>query len=145
MRVFRYILLLIAMTGVLCVEAQTPRYGTPYRPAPVRARNVSSACMAAQLPSTAFVTTSSLSGSGSTLPQAAVTGVITTYDMSPGGFASGPRRVGENDGFEEGETDPDNPGEPFPIGDTPWLLFLMLGAGYTFWRRKSQQYDEIPT
>lgn len=145
MRVFRYILLLIAMTGVLCVEAQTPRYGTPYRPVPVRAKNIGQVCITAQLPSSAFGTTSSLSGSGSTLPQAAVTGVTTTYDLPLGGSFGGPLRLGEDDGFEEGETDPDNPGEPFPIGDTPWVLFLVLGVSYALWRRKRQQYDEIPT
>ena len=84
-------------------------------------------------PEAQMQSTSVMQGSGSTLPQAAVTGSYMTGN-TPGTFApagtSGPRRVGEGGGFED-EEDPDNPGEPFPIGDGLWILALLACAYLT--------------
>ena len=69
--------------------------------------------------------------SGSTLPQAAVSGVVTTANYAPAKApGSRPRKVGEDDGVEdeEDEPDPDLPGEPAPIGDGLWALMLLAGA-----------------
>ena len=41
--------------------------------------------------------------------------------------------VGEDEGWEEGDPDPDNPGNPFPLGDAGWPL-LMLAAAYALLR-----------
>lgn len=46
-----------------------------------------------------------------------------------------PRRVGENDGFED-EDEPESPGEPNPIGDGVWAL-LLLAAGYVIYRMRA--------
>ena len=52
---------------------------------------------------------------------------------------SGPRRVGEDDGFEDEGDDPGNlPGEPFPIGDGMWVLLLMA-AGYLIYRVRTRK------
>ena len=54
------------------------------------------------------------------------TGISTGKPLS----FTGPRRVGEDDGFEdEGEESGNLPGEPFPIGDGLWAMLLMA-AGY---------------
>ena len=58
------------------------------------------------------------------------TGISTGKPLS----FTGPRRVGEDDGFEdEGEESGNLPGEPFPIGDGVWALLLMA-AGYLIYR-----------
>ena len=75
--------------------------------------------------------TSVMKGSGSALPQAAVDGPYTTGTTigtySPASSSSRPRRVGENDGWED-EEEPDKPGEPSPIGDAAWPLALLAVA-----------------
>lgn len=75
--------------------------------------------------------TSAMKGISSTLPQAAITGAQTTYDSSsfygsktPSG---GPKKGAEND--DTPPTDPPGPNE-YPLGDTPWLLMLLLALGY---------------
>lgn len=70
--------------------------------------------------------------SGSSLPLAAATGVTTSYDSNPSKAPSRPRRVGENDEFEE-EDDPDVPVNPYPIGDGLLVMMLLAGA-YLIWR-----------
>lgn len=119
MKAFRY-LLIVAMTIVaLAVNAQ-------YR---------------SEQPQTVFRSTSSgLVSSGSTIPQAAQTGVVfagsTPYAKSPT-YIPGPRRIGESGGWAdeddtEGErdsSDPNLPVEPSPIGDGTWILML-LAIGY---------------
>lgn len=90
-----------------------------------------------QYPAIQMQSTSSMVSSGSTLPQAAITGVYTTYDSPTGG----PRRSKkEVDPFgEETIGDVTNPQQPgTPIGDGTWIL-MFLAVGYAFfiaWRRK---------
>ena len=90
----------------------------------------------AQQPQVGFQSTSSMVGSGSTLPQAAQTGAYTTYDWNGeiakdkwGGLR---REDGDGDGFED-DDDPDKPAEPFPIGDGSWAL-LALACAYLITR-----------
>lgn len=65
------------------------------------------------------------SGMGST---AFSTGVSTGKPLS---VSLRPRRVGENDGFDEADTDenePELPGNPFPVGEGTWFLLLLAAA-----------------
>ena len=113
MKALRYLLIVAGLVSVLSVYAQT----------------------LAQQPEVKMQSTSVMMTSGSTLPQAAVTGAYVTgstpetYSITKPGR---PRRGGENDGFED-EDDPENPGEPFPIGDAGWPLALCACA-YLIWR-----------
>ena len=113
MKTLRYLLIVIAAMAVLSVSAQS----------------------LAQEPQIGFQSTSSMVGSGSTLPQAAQTGAYTTYDQGyNAGRANkaGIRRFGENEGFEEEGDEPESglPSEPFPIGDGVWVL-MVLAAVYS--------------
>ena len=95
----------------------------------------------AQQPGTEFHSTSTMMGSGSELPMAAIDGVMTaeapsstTTDES-GFIITGPQRVS-----------PDTPpADPYdnPLGDTPWLFMLLLVAGYAIcaWRRTTKTTD----
>ena len=105
MKALRYLLIVVGLVSVLSVYAQS----------------------LAQQPEATMQSTSVMMTSGSTLPQAAVTGTYTAGD-APGTYSISkpgrPRRVGENEGTED-EEDPDNPGEPFPIGDVTWPFMLL--------------------
>lgn len=76
--------------------------------------------------------TSAMKGISSTLPQAAITGAQTTYDSNSFYGAKtpsrGPKKAAEN-GDDTPPTDPPGPNE-YPLGDTPWLLMLLLAMGY---------------
>ena len=110
--------------SVLSVSAQTPQYGKPYKP--YGRSNHEVVQQQAQMPEATMSSTGSvMMETGSTLPQAAVTGTSTTYDN--GGRLGKIRRVGEDDGFEN-EDDPDNPANPFPIGDGLWALMVLACA-----------------
>ena len=104
MKTLRYLLIVAGLVSVLSINAQT----------------------LAQQPEAKMHSTSVMMSSGSTLPQAAVTGA-SVAGSAPAAYAptkpTGPRRVGENEGTED-EEDPDNPGEPFPIGDGMWPLAI---------------------
>ena len=109
MKTLRYLLMVVAMVSVLGVYAQ----GT------------------AQFPEATMQSTSTMVGTGSSLPQAAVSGASlageTPAAYSPAGRIGHIRRVGEDDGFEN-EDEPDNPGNPFPLGDVFWPLLLLACA-----------------
>ena len=65
------------------------------------------------------------------------TGISTGKPLS----FTGPRRVGEDEGFEEeDEKEPASPGEPFPIGDGVWALLLMA-AGYLIHRVRTRRRE----
>lgn len=105
MKAMKELLIVISLMSILSLNAQTP---TEY---PV-----------AQMHST-----SAMVGSGSALPSAATTGVISVDDNLPGTSPRGPRRViDENDEEEK----PDGWQDPMedPLTDAvPCLLLLALG------------------
>ena len=116
----RYLLILIGLVSVLSVQAQG----------------------IAQMPTTPFRSTSTMVGSGSTLPVAAHTGVrvtgtkVGTYaDASYASQSSRPRRIGGN--TEGGSGDREDPYKD-PIGDAmlPLMLMAMLFAGVIAVRKK---------
>jgi len=90
----------------------------------------------AQQPEARMQSTSIMAPCGSALPQAAVTGAVTTYSTNRAAKV-GPRRAGENDGFDEGDPSDEpatgNPGEPNPLGDAMWPLML-LACVYVLFR-----------
>ena len=107
--------------SVLSLSAQTPRYGKPYKPVYKQAR-YSAASVEAQAPTATIGSTGSeMMSSGSSLPQAAVTGTSTTYDRhnAPGG----PRRAADGDDDDTPPEDPHGPMED-PIGDAGWPLAI---------------------
>ena len=91
----------------------------------------------AQLPDNEMRSTSVLPTSGSTLPQAAVDGALTTYDYGNGPRKAGPRKGwGNNPGDGEpgsgtpAEGEPTDRPEPYenPIGDAALPLALLACA-----------------
>ena len=114
MKTMRYLLITFAVMMVMSVSAQS----------------------LAQQPQAEFHSTSSMVGSGSTLPQAVQSGAYTTYDYGYNPSRAnkpGIRRAdldgdGIDDGTTEDETEPDSPGEPFPIGEGMLPLALLAFA-----------------
>jgi len=106
----RYLLMVVAMVSVLGVYAQS----------------------LAQQPEATMQSTSTMVSTGSSLPQAAVTGATlageTPTAFSPG--RAGKIRKGDwNPGGEPGPDEGEN-SEPWedPIGDGLWVLMLLAGA-----------------
>ena len=64
------------------------------------------------------------------------TGISTGKPLS----FTGPKRVGENEGFEDEEEEPDPMKEPFPIGDGVWAMLLMA-AGYLIYRVRTRKRE----
>lgn len=118
MKALRYLLMVMAVLSVLSISAQTPQYGKTYKPRSERAV-FDQTQVSSQMPEAAMGSTASeYMTSGSTLPQAAVTGTTTTYGNGrPGNI----RR-----GADEGDTPPVDPHGPNedPIGDVMWPLAL---------------------
>lgn len=108
MKALRYLLITIAMLSVLSLSAQNM----------------------AQQPRNDFRSTSTMLGAGSTLPQAAVTGVTTTSNQDSDGPRNGHVRKigGGNSGGGDGPTNPDDPWAT-PLGDAAWPL-MVLALGY---------------
>lgn len=111
MKALRYLLMIVAMVSVLSLAAQ----------------------QLAQQPQVQMRSTSVMAPSGSTLPQAALTGTVTTYSVGSPAKSSKPRKVGEDDGFDNDDDDPDTPANPFPLGDVFWPLAL-LACVYVLFR-----------
>lgn len=116
-----------AILGVLSVNAQTHQYVTTHYSG--HEQTISTGAQVnPQMPTASMgYTHSDYMTTGSTLPQSAVTGTSTTYGEGGGPRKVGPRKVGEDDGFETGET-PDDQEEPFPIGDAAIPLALLACA-----------------
>ena len=115
MKRLRYLLITFAVMMVLSVSAQG----------------------LAEQPQVGFQSTSSMTGSGSTLPQAATTGTYTTYDEGGTARANKPgiRKWG-------GEGEPGDWHEPYanPIGDAALpLALLAVGYGALVLYRKHRQ------
>ena len=110
MKTLRYLLIVMSLVSVLGVYAQ----GT------------------AQFPEATMQSTSSMVGTGSTLPQAAVSGTTlageTPAAYSPGRTGKIRRDVGGGGSTEDDDDDPDVPVEPNPIGDVFWPLALLACA-----------------
>ena len=90
----------------------------------------------AQFPEATMQSTSSMVGTGSTLPQAAVSGTTlageTPAAYSPGRTGKIRRDVGGG-GTTEDEEDPDIPVEPNPLGDAWPLMLLALMFAFGKW------------
>ena len=131
MKALRYLLIAVIVLSVLSLSAQTHQYVTTQSHEQAA---FTGAYVNPQMPvATMDYRHSDYMKSGSLLPQAAVDGPTTTYDEGNNSPHKGHmRRVGDDDGFEN-EDDPDNPGEPFPIGDAGWTL-LALAAAYAVLR-----------
>ena len=111
MKTLRYLLIVIGLVSVLSVSAQST----------------------AQLPQAQMQSTSGMVYSGSTLPQAAVTGAYVT-GSTPGSYSParvhvGTIRKGASD-EDEGDTPPENPPGPNenPVGDAMIPLALLACA-----------------
>ena len=120
-KTLRYLLVSFAVMAVISVSAQS----------------------LAEPPRADFHSTSSMVGSGSTLPQAVQEGTYTTYDMNSNAIRAnkpGVRRGLDPEDEGEGGQTP-KPGQPFPIGDAAWpLLFCAaIFSGVIAFRRKRQQ------
>lgn len=116
MKAMKQLLIVIGLMSILSLNAQTP---TEY---PV-----------AQMHST-----SAMVGSGSALPCAATTGVISADDNLPNSSLRGPRRVIDED--DEAEGKPDGWQDPFkdPLTDAvPCLLLLAIGYAIYLGRKTS--------
>lgn len=88
------------------------------------------------MPEAQMYSTSAMLGSGSSLPQAAVTGTTTTYDNSAQAM-SGPRRIIDEEDKEEKEDD--GWAEPgVPLGDA-LLPLMLLVAGYALGVSRKQR------
>jgi len=109
MKTMRYLLMIIATASVLGLKAQN----------------------LAQFPEAKMHSTSIMVGSGSSLPQAAIEGVVTTYAANNSAYVSGPRRSRPGDNKEPYED---------PLGDAvlPMMLMAILFAGFVYYRRKKK-------
>ena len=101
MKTMRYLLITFAVMMVVSTSAQS----------------------LAQQPTTEFHSTSSMVGSGSTLPMAVENGVSTTYESN----------VAHNSSAQKAPPKPPGPNEN-PIGEGMWAL-LLAAAVYGVWCR----------
>ena len=112
MKAMKYILIVIGLVSILTAKAD----------------------VWSKQPEANMSSTSTMHLSGTTLPQAAVTGAHTTYDQM--NAPSGPRRIiGEDDKEDKEDNGWAEPG--LPLGDAV-LPMLLLAAGYAVYvaRRK---------
>ena len=99
---------------------------------------VGSVCPVSASPMVNFHSTSAMIGSGSALPNAAVSGFISADDNLPSSSPRGPRRIGG--GNSGGGPGPNNPDDIYkdPLTDAvPCLLLLALGYVLYLRRKKS--------
>ena len=97
-----------------------------------------SVCPTSVSPMVNFHSTSAMLGSGSALPNAAVSGFISADDNLPDSSPRGPRRIGG--GNSGGGPGPNNPDDIYkdPLTDAvPCLLLLALGYVLYLRRKKS--------
>ena len=118
MKAMKFLLIVLGLASVLSLSAQT----------------------FAEQPTVQMHSTSAMMSSGSELPQAAVTGTYTTYTSGPSYSPRGPQRGASGEDVGDGNTPPDDPPGPneYPLGDTPWLLMLLLAGGYAIYVGKKQ-------
>lgn len=120
-KTLRYLLMTIAILGVLSVNAQTHQYSATHEQAAFTNVQVNP-----QMPTATMDWHSDYMTSGSTLPQAAVEGPTTTYDEGTGSHKGGLRRAGggSSSGGPEDREDPYGD----PIGDAAIPLALLALA-----------------
>jgi len=129
MKKLGFILMALMLLSGLSMNAQT--YGKPYRSPYTQKQSVYGYT---QVPTVTMRSTSTMYGSGSALPQAAITGTYTADEMSASVCASRPRRIGggwaDEDEDEEQKDDPapELPGDTVPLGDGLWPLMLLACA-----------------
>ena len=136
MKTLRYLLIVIGVLSVVSVAAAT--FGTTYQP---QRRGIQYSQHYAEMPTLTMSSTGSvMMKSGSALPMAAVSGITTADDYAPSGPRRAKRDVGGGGTTENEDPDPDNPGEPMPLGDVLWPLMLMALAfcGVVYLRRKKR-------
>lgn len=118
MKAMKLLLIVFGLVSVLSLSAQT----------------------FAEQPSMQMHSTSTMMGSGSELPQAALTGTYTTYSSSSGSSSgympTGPQRASD----DTPPADPDGPMQE-PLGDTPWVLMALLVAGYAIYIARRQRAE----
>lgn len=122
-KTLRYLLMTIAILGVLSVNAQTHQYSATHEQAAFTSVQVNP-----QMPSATMDWHSDYMTTGSHLPQAAVEGPTTTYGEQAGPHKGNARRATLEDDDWEDDDDPDIPGEPFPIGGAAIPLALLALA-----------------
>ena len=117
----RYLLIMIGLVSVLSVSAQT----------------------LAQQPEARMQSTSIMAPCGSALPQAAVTGAVTTYSTNSAAKVPGRRRA--LDGDDQTPEKPDGPMQD-PIGDALWPLMLLACVYVLFrvrMRKRVREADNV--
>ena len=114
MKAMKFLLIVLGLASVLSISAQT----------------------FAEQPTVQMHSTSAMMGSGSELPQAALTGTYTTYSSGPSYAPRGPQRSA--DGDDTPPSDPEGPMEN-PVGETPWALMALLVAGYAIYIARRQR------
>ena len=137
MKATKIIAILVSLISVLNV-AQAATFGTTYQP---QRRGIQYSQHYAEMPTLTMSSTGSvMMKSGSALPMAAVSGITTAEDYAPSGPRRAKRDVGDGGTTEDGDEDPDNPGEPMPLGDTilPLLLMALAFCGVVYLRRKKR-------
>ena len=120
MKAMKHLLIVISLMSILSLNAQTM----------------------VEYPVAQMQSTSSMVGSGSTLPNAAVSGFISADDNLPSYSPRGPQRAAATEDDEE-DTPPPDPNGPMedPLTDAvPCLLLLALG--YALYLRR--KYDLAP-
>lgn len=136
MKTLRYLLIVIGVLSVMSVAAAT--FGTTYQP---QRRGIQYSQHYAEMPTLTMSSTGSvMMKSGSALPMAAVSGITTADDYAPSGPRRAKRDVGGGGTTENDDPDPENPGEPMPLGDVLWPLMVMALAfcGVVYLRRKKR-------
>lgn len=122
MKAMKLLLIVFGLVSVLSLSAQT----------------------FAEQPSMQMHSTSAMMSSGSELPQAALTGTYTTYSTGVGSgyISNGPHRAAAEG--DDGDTPPEDPDGPMqePLGDTPWMLMLLLAAGYAIFSARKYRAEK---
>ena len=122
MKALRYLLIAVTVLSVLGLSAQTRQYATTHS----QEQTTYTVQVNPQMPAaTMDYRHSDHMTSGSTLPQAAVTGVTTADEQEASG-GRGHIRKGLGDGDDD-VTIPDDNANPdaTPIGDAGWTLMLL--------------------
>ena len=141
MKALRY-LLMVMIVALASVTAQA-QLTTPFK----NSQNQPAFSTQQVTTTYAVYTTSTLMESGSSLPIAARNGVTieatTPYDDTPA-YVPGrrPKRdVGGGEVSDDDDEEPDDPEEPYPLGDGVWVLLLMA-LGYAAYRKRKMMHAE---